>query len=38
MAHVFHQPFSEIDDLDPGELADLAADARSLIKAIYGAR
>lgn len=38
MAHVFHQPFSEIDDLDLAELVELAAEARSLIKVIHGSR
>ena len=38
MAHVFHQPFSEIDDLDLAELVELASEAKDLIKAIHGSR
>ena len=32
-AHAFHQPFSELDDLEIWELSELADAARELIQA-----
>ena len=38
VAHALHQPLSEIDALDPADLAELAEDAGEILRAAAGTR